>query len=156
MGATPWRIVEDDLSGPAVRALLEIHFSGMRANSPEGSCHFLDFDGLKADDVTFWSIWDGEDLAGCGALKQLDATHGELKSMRTAEPHLGRRVGATMLAHILDVARSRRYTRVTLETGSGDAFIAAVRLYTNFGFEPCGPFGDYPDDPFSRYFTLML
>jgi putative acetyltransferase len=156
MESAHWRIVEDDLSGHDIRTLLEIHFAGMRANSPVGSCHFLDFEGLKADNVTFWSIWDGHDLAGCGALKQLDDTHGELKSMRTAEAHLGRRVGARMLTHILEDARARSYTRVSLETGSGEPFAAAVRLYTNFGFEPCGPFGDYTDDPFSRYFMLSL
>jgi GNAT superfamily N-acetyltransferase len=104
MESAHWRIVEDDLSGHDIRTLLEIHFAGMRANSPVGSCHFLDFEGLKADNVTFWSIWDGHDLAGCGALKQLDDTHGELKSMRTAEAHLGRRVGARMLTHILEDA----------------------------------------------------
>lgn len=156
MSTVTWRIIEDDLSGPEIRALLEVHFAGMLANSPEGSCHFLDFDGLKGPGVTFWSIWDGEDLAGCGALKELDPTHGELKSMRTAEAHLGRKVGAAMLTHILEVARSRGYTRVSLETGSGEAFAAAHRLYANFGFQPCPPFGDYQPDPFSRCFTLEL
>jgi putative acetyltransferase len=156
MDAARWRIVEDDLSGAEIRALLEIHFAGMLANSPAGSCHFLDFDGLRADGVTFWSIWDDTELAGCGALKELDALHGELKSMRTAEAHLGRKVGARMLGHIVQVARSRGYTRLSLETGSGEPFAAATRLYTNFGFEPCGPFGSYVDDPFSRFYTLAL
>jgi putative acetyltransferase len=96
------------------------------------------------------------DLAGCGALKQLDATHGELKSMRTAEAHLGRKVGATIPTHILNVARSRGYERVSLEPGSGEPFAAATKLYTNFGFVPCGPFGGYADDPFSRFYTLTL
>ena len=156
METAAWRIIEDDLSGAETRALLEVHFAGMLATSPEGSCHFLDFDGLKSNGVTFWSIWDSDDLAGCGALKELDPTHGELKSMRTAEAHLGRRVGAAILTHILAVARSRGYERVSLETGSGQPFAAATRLYTKFGFEPCGPFGDYIDHPFSRFFTLRF
>jgi putative acetyltransferase len=156
MDTTTWRIIEDDLTGLEIRSLLEIHFAGMLANSPEGSCHFLDFEGLNAPDVTFWSIWDGADLAGCGALKELDSRHGELKSMRTAEAHLGRRVGAQMLTHILGVARERGYERVSLETGSGEPFAAATRLYTNFEFEACEPFGDYQPDPFSCFFTLAL
>jgi len=152
----PFVIVEDDLTGPQIRALLELHFAGMLANSPPGSCHFLDFDGLRSPDVTFWSIWDGDDLAGCGALREIDPQHGEVKSMRTAEAHLGRRVGSRMLAHIVDEARSRGYGRVSLETGSSEAFAAAIRLYEGFGFEPCGPFAGYRADPFSRFFTLEL
>src|SRR3546814_10723809 len=95
--ADAWRIVEDDLSGAAIRALLEQHFAGMLANSPAGSCHFLDFDGLRAGDVTFWSIHRDDELAGCGALKRLDERHGEIKSMRTADALLGQGVGAPML-----------------------------------------------------------
>lgn len=156
MAAATWNIVEDDLTGAAIRALLEIHFAGMVANSPPGSCHFLDFEGLAAPDVTFWSIWDGDDLAGCGALKELDATHGELKSMRTAEAHLGRGVGGIVLGHILGVARQRGYTRVSLETGQGEAFAAAIRLYEKTGFVRCEAFGSYQPDPFSNFFTLEL
>ena len=109
-----WRIVEDDLSGAAIRALLEQHFAGMLANSPAGSCHFLDFDGLRAGDVTFWSIHKGEDLAGCGALKMLDGAHGEIKSMRTAEAFLRQGVAAHMLVHIVAEARSRGLERCVL------------------------------------------
>jgi putative acetyltransferase len=150
------RIVEDDLSGEAIRALLQIHFDGMLANSPPGSCHFLDFDGLRGPEVTFWSIWDDDELAGCGAIKELAPTHGEIKSMRTAEAHLGKHVGSEMLAHIVDVARQRGYQRLSLETGSTDAFAAAIRLYKRFDFVACEPFGDYKPDPFSRFFTLVL
>jgi putative acetyltransferase len=150
------RIIEDDLSGPEIRALLETHFAGMLANSPEGSCHFLDFDGLNAPDVTFWSVWDGDALAGCGALKELDPEHGEIKSMRTHEDHLRKGVGAMMLAHIISEARSRGYRRLSLETGSAEAFIPALRLYEAHGFEFCPPFGDYLEDPFSRFMTLAL
>ena len=151
-----WRIVEDDLSGTAIRALLEQHFAGMLANSPAGSCHFLDFDGLRAGDVTFWSIHKGEDLAGCGALKMLDGAHGEIKSMRTAEAFLRQGVAAHMLVHIVAEARSRGLERLSLETGSGPAFEAALALYRRHGFEDCDPFADYKPDPFSRFMTRKL
>jgi putative acetyltransferase len=149
-------IIEDDLTGPEIRALLETHFAGMLASSPPGSCHFLDFDGLNAPDVTFWSLWDNNELAGCGALKQLSATHGEIKSMRTHEDHLRQGVGAMMLTHIISEARERGYRRLSLETGSSEAFVPAMALYEAHGFQYCAPFGDYVEDPFSRFMTLAL
>ena len=151
-----WRIVEDDLSGAAIRALLEQHFAGMLANSPAESCHFLDFEGLRAGDMTFWTIHRGENLAGCGALKRLDAAHGEIKSMRTAEAFLRQGVAAHMLVHIVAEARSRGLERLSLETGSGPAFEAALALYRRHGFEDCDPFADYKPDPFSRFMTRKL
>lgn len=151
-----WRIVEDDLSGASIRALLEVHFAGMLANSPAGSCHFLDFDGLRAGDVTFWSIHKGDELAGCGALKRLDATHGEIKSMRTAEAFLRQGVAARMLGHIIDEARARGLERLSLETGSGAAFEPALALYRAHRFIDCEPFADYKSDPFSRFMTYTL
>lgn len=151
-----WRIVEDDLSGAAIRALLEAHFAGMLANSPAGSCHFLDFEGLKEPGVTFWSIHAGDALAGCGALKMLDAQHGEIKSMRTAEAFLRRGVAARMLGHIMAEAKGRDVERLSLETGSGPAFEAAHALYRRYGFAECGPFADYRIDPFSRFMTRRL
>lgn len=151
-----WRIVEDDLSGAAIRALLEVHFAGMLANSPADSCHFLDFDGLNAADVTFWSIHREGELAGCGALKMLGATHGEIKSMRTAEDFLRQGVAARMLDHIIDEARTRGLARLSLETGSSGAFEPALALYRRYGFTECEPFADYRPDPFSRFMTLVL
>jgi putative acetyltransferase len=151
-----YTIKPDDLSGPEIRALLEVHFAGMLANSPEGSCHFLDFDGLNAPDVSFWSIWDGNDLMGCGALKELSGAEGEIKSMRTAEAHLRKGAGAQMLDHIIAEARARGYAQLSLETGSSDAFMPATLLYVARGFVPCPPFADYVEDPFSRFFTLHL
>jgi putative acetyltransferase len=150
------RIVEDDLSGTEIRALLETHFAGMLASSPPGSCHFLDFDGLNAPEVTFWSIWDGSALAGCGAVKELSAAHGEVKSMRTHADHLRKGMAARMLEHIIATARERGYQRLSLETGSTPDFDAAHGLYLHYGFEYCPPFGDYVEDPFSRYMTLAL
>jgi putative acetyltransferase len=149
-------ITPDDLTGPEIRALLETHFAGMLASSPKGSCHFLDFEGLKGPGVTFWSVWDDDALMGCGALKELDPTHGEIKSMRTHADHLRKGAGAAMLLHIIATARERGYKRLSLETGSTPDFDAAHGLYLRHGFEYCRPFGNYVDDPFSRYMTLVL
>lgn len=149
-------IIKDDLTGSEIRALLETHFAGMLANSPEGSCHFLDFDGLNAPDVTFWSIWDNDALMGCGAMKELTPEHGEIKSMRTHADHLRKGAGAAMLAHIIAQARERGYRRLSLETGSSDAFIPALSMYIAHGFAFCPPFGDYVEDPFSCFMTLNL
>lgn len=149
-------IREGGLDDPRVVALLNVHFQGMLANSPKDSCHFLDLSGLRAPGVTFWTAWDGEDLLGCGALKQLDAGHGEVKSMRTAAEHLRRGTGAALVSHILKVARERGYKRLSLETGSGAAFEPAHALYRQFGFTECGPFGDYQEDPFSRFFSRII
>jgi len=154
--ADAWRIVEDDLSGAAIRALLEVHFAGMLANSPAESCHFLDFDGLRADGVTFWSIHRGDELAGCGALKMLGNAHGEIKSMRTAEPFLRQGVAAHMLDHIIGVASERGLERLSLETGSSGAFEPALALYRRHGFVECEPFADYRPDPFSHFMTRIL
>ena len=150
------RIIEDDLTGVEIRALLETHFAAMLASSPAESCHFLDFDGLNAPDVTFWSIWDGIALAGCGALKALSSGQGEIKSMRTHADHLRKGAGAAMLKHIISQARQRGYVRLSLETGSSDAFTPARALYEAYGFAYCPPFGDYAEDPFSRFMTLAI
>lgn len=150
------RIVDDDLSGHEVRALLRFHTAEMERNSPPGGCHYLDLDALRNSDVSFWSIWDGPLLAGCGALREVDPALGEVKSMRTAPEHVGRGVGRQMLNHIIAVATARRYERLCLETGSGNAFVAAIRLYESEGFEATGPFGDYTATEFSRFYGLDL
>lgn len=145
------------LDDPQVIALLQLHAQSMLANSPPGSCHFLDLSGIKAPDVTFWSVWDGERLAAIGALKQLDPTHGEIKSMRAAPDYRGKGAGRLMLRHILETARGRGYARLSLETGSTPEFAPALSLYAAHGFEPCGSFAGYPEgDPFSRFMTLRL
>lgn len=150
------RIVEDDLSGAAIRALLEEHFAGMLANSPEGSCHFLDIDGLKGPGVTFWSIWEGDALAGMGALRVHQGRLGEVKSMRTHRDHLRKGVAAAMLRHIIAETRARGLARLALETGSGAAFEPALALYRAHGFVDCPSFADYRPDPFSHFMTLEL
>ncbi len=149
-------ITTDDLTGPEIRALLETHFTGMVASSPPGSCHFMDFDGLNAPEITFWSIWNDGALAGCGALKELSSEHGEIKSMRTHKDHLRKGAAAQMLEHIIAVAQARRYYRLSLETGSGPHFDAAIGLYLRYGFTYCLPFAAYKEDPFSRFMTLAL
>lgn len=151
------QIREGGLDEPQVIELLRVHAAGMLDNSPPGSCHFLDLSGLKTPDVTFWSAWEGDALLGIGALKQLDAAHGEIKSMRTAPEHLGKGVGARILEKIMATARARGYRRLSLETGSAPAFDAAIALYRKFGFSDCAAFADYPtDDPFSRFMTRVL
>lgn len=146
----------DDLTHPAVHALLREHLDDMHALSPRESVHALDLDRLRDPSITFWTAWDGAVLLGCGALKALDATHGEIKSMRT--PRAARRQGAgrAILECILAEARARGYARVNLETGSLDAFVPAHRLYERAGFTRCGPFGDYRPDPHSVFMTLAL
>lgn len=139
-----------------MRELLRLHAEGMLANSPKDACPFLDLSGLQRPDVTVWSLWSGSDLAGCGALREIQPDHGEVKSMRTAPSHLGCGVGRVLLAHIVGVAHQRAYRRLSLETGTGDAFAAAIHLYESAGFRRCGPFGGYADNQFSQFFTLEL
>lgn len=149
-------IKTNNLTHPAVIALLDEHLQHMRSTSPPESVHALDHDELRAPEVTFWTAWDGDELLGCGALKALDATHGEIKSMRTARKHLRKGVAAEILEHIITVARERGYERLSLETGSGGPFEAALRFYERHGFEYCEPFADYTLDPFSRFMSLRL
>jgi putative acetyltransferase len=146
----------DDLSRPAVHALLNEHLQSMHELSPPESVHALDLEKLRQPGITFWTAWEGQVLLGCGALKQLDAKHAEVKSMRTPHAHRRKGVGQAMLAHIIHVARSRSYQRLSLETGSMDAFKPAQRLYESFGFSYCGPFNGYRQDPNSVFMTLRL
>lgn len=150
------KIIKDDLSGTEIAALLAAHLDGMAQHSPPESVHALDLQALRAPDISFWTAWENGELLGCGALKELDTVHGEIKSMRTANEHLGKGVASTILSHLIDEAVRRAYLRVSLETGSGPAFEAAHSLYKRYGFVYCGPFGDYRDDPFSRFMTLVL
>ena len=150
------RIVEGDLDDERVVALLDEHLQGMADHSPPESIHALDIEGLRKPGITFWTIWSDDELCGCGALQELDPSHGEIKSMRTAQAHLREGVAAALLEHIIDEARRRGYTRLSLETGSGPGFDAALAFYEKYGFNYCGPFAEYTDDPFSRFMTLEL
>lgn len=146
----------DDLSHPAIHALLNEHLQSMYELSPPESVHALDLTRLRKPEITFWSAWDGLLLLGCGALKELDRKHGEVKSMRTPNSLRRRGAGRAILAHIVEIARSRAYERLSLETGSMEAFKPAQKLYESFGFAYCGPFGDYVEDPNSVFMTLRL
>jgi putative acetyltransferase len=146
----------DDLSGPEIRAFIGEHLANMAETSPPESIHALNVDGLKKSDVTFWSAWIDGELVGCGALKELDGEHGEVKSMRTSIPHRGKGVARQVLAYLLEEAARRGYRRVSLETGSMEAFVPARRLYENFGFTYCEPFADYAEDPNSVFMTKAI
>ena len=149
-------ILPANLETPEFEALIETHADLMLSLSPPGSCHFLPMEGLRDPAVTVWEMRDEGELVGCGALKELTATHGEIKSMHTRSSKRGAGLGRMMLEHILEVAKQRRYNRLSLETGSMDGFLPARRLYENYGFEACGPFGDYKVDPNSLFMTLEL
>jgi putative acetyltransferase len=146
----------DNLRSPEVIGLLNEHLRSMAQHSPPESVHALDLDGLRQPEVSFWSAWEGAELLGCGAIKQVDATHGEIKSMRTASAHLRKGVAAALLQHILVEAGKRRYRRLSLETGSAPAFAPARSMYARFGFVPCEPFADYVPDPHSVFMTRTL
>jgi putative acetyltransferase len=149
-------IREDDLSGPEIAALLQAHLLFTGDNSPEDSMHALDLAALRAPEITFWTAWDGAGLLGCGALKELSPTQGEIKSMHTTAAHRGKKIGARMLNHIMDVARQRNYQRISLETGSMEVFAVARALYSRHGFTLCGAFADYVEDRHSVFMQLEL
>lgn len=146
----------DDLTGPEIAALLTHHLRCMAAVSPPESRHALDLDGLRQPGITFWCVWEGPELAGCGALKELDAKHAEIKSMRTADRYQRRGVASLLLRHLIVEATERRYHRLSLETGAMDYFEPARILYRKFGFRECLPFGSYVLDPNSVFMTMSL
>lgn len=146
----------DDLSGPEVHELLQEHLRSMSLLSPPESVHALDVEALREPEITFWTVWEDGQLLGCGALKELDSGHAEIKSMRTSSQHLRKGVATNLLNHILAEAVRRGYRRLSLETGSMDAFEPARRLYAHFGFTYCEPFADYVEDPNSVFMTREL
>ncbi len=149
-------IVEGGLDDPRVVALLDTHVTRARAETARGSAHALDLAGLRAPDVTFWSVWEGDTVVGVGALRWLSADHGEVKSMHTAEAARGRGVGSALLRQIMATARARGMRRLSLETGSWPYFLPARAFYVRHGFVECAPFGDYRLDPNSVFMTLEL
>jgi len=150
------RIKIDDLTGKEIAQLLQEHHQDMLIHSPPESVHVLDLKSLKVPGITFYSAWINGELAGCGALKQLDDQHGEIKSMRTSRTHLRKGIAAKLLSHIVDEANSRSYLKLSLETGTMDAFVPARKLYQSFGFSECLPFADYVEDPYSVFMTKLL
>ena len=146
----------DDLSGTEIAVFLEEHLNDMRGASPPESKHALDLDGLRKPDITFWTVWDDQILVGCGAIKQLNNRHAEVKSMRTAWTYHRRGVASLLLRHIIAEASKHGFHRLSLETGSMPFFEPACRLYSKFGFEYCEPFADYKEDPNSVFMTKVL
>lgn len=146
----------DDLSGPEIRELLEEHLASMRLHSPPESIHALPVEGLRKPAITFWTVWENGELLGGGDLKELDTQHGEIKSMRTAARHLRKGVAQTLLHYIIGEAARRGYRRLSLETGSMQAFEPARQLYARSGFTFCRPFADYVEDPNSVFMTKEL
>lgn len=139
-----------------VKALLARHLQGMHANTPPGHVFALDWSALQKPEISFYALWEGDELLGVGALKELGPRAGEIKSMRTSDAHLRRGVGAAILEHIITEARRRGYARLSLETGAGEAFEPAHTLYRKYGFIDGGPFGDYEKSPFNRFLHLDL
>jgi putative acetyltransferase len=146
----------DDLSGAEIRELLEEHLANMRKISPPESIHALPLEGLREPEITFWTAWENGELLGCGALKELDSQHGEIKSMRTSPRHLRKGVAKSLLDFIIGEAVRRGYRQLSLETGSMEAFEPARQLYSRAGFTFCEPFADYIDDPNSVFMTKEL
>lgn len=150
------RIELDDLTGDDVAQFLAAHLSQMHAQTPAESVHALGLEQLRTPDVAFFTVRDGDTLVGCGALKRLDATHAEVKSMRTDPARRRQGIASRLLTHLIAQAEALGYRRLSLETGSGPDFAPARALYVKHGFEPCGPFADYTDDPLSAYLTRTL
>ena len=152
-----YQIMIDDLSSEPVRALLELHLKGMMENTPADNVFALDLTGLQQPEVIVWSVWDQSNLAGIGALKQLDdGLTGELKSMRTAPDYLRKGVGAALLEYIIDYATSQNFKRLSLETGSGSSFDPALSLYRRRGFINGDAFSDYTKSDFNQFLHLAL
>jgi putative acetyltransferase len=149
-------IKTDDLTGTEVVELVREHLHGMTLISPAESIHALNIEQLQGPEMTFWSAWEGNVLLGCGALKELDREHGEIKSMRTSSSHLRKGVAKRLLQHIIEEAKRRCYLQLSLETGSMDSFLPARRLYESFGFQYCKPFSDYIKDPNNVFMTMKL
>jgi putative acetyltransferase len=146
----------DDLKGSEIYELLQEHLRSVALLSPPESVHALDIEALREPEITFWTAWERGELLGCGALKELDSQHAEIKSMRTSSLHLRKGVATKLLNHILEEAKRRGYSRLSLETGSAEAFEPARQLYAHFGFTYCEPFADYVEDPYSVFMTREL
>ncbi|TQV87611.1 GNAT family N-acetyltransferase [Aliikangiella coralliicola] len=150
------KIKIDDLSGREIAELLTEHMEEMHLHSPKESIHALDLHGLRQPEITFWSIWENGELLGCGALNEMNGRHAEIKSMRVTYRHQGKGIANIILEHLLAEAKHRGYQQLSLETGSMDAFNRARKLYEKYGFDYCGPFADYREDPNSVFMTKKL
>ncbi len=148
--------IENNFDHPEVNDLLKKHFIELRSVSPEGSTHVLDIPGLKVPSIKFWSLWNENDLVGCGALKFLDKQHGEFKSIRVADKFRGKGMGEKIISHLIREAKEIGINKLSIETGSGKFFNPARKLFKKFGFKTCKPFAHYKNDPNSCYFDLEI
>ena len=148
--------IEGNFENPDVNELLKNHFIELRSVSPEGSAHVLDIDGLKDRSIKFWSLWDNNQLIGCGALKFLGKNHGEFKSIRVADKFRKSGIGEKIIEHLIEEARKLEITKLSIETGAGNFFLPARNLFSKFGFKKCPPFAHYKEDPNSCYYSLEL
>ena len=148
--------IEGNFDHPEVNELLKKHFVELRAASPEGSAHVLNISGLKVPSIKFWSLWENNELMGCGALKFLDADHGEFKSIRVHDNFRGKGNGIKVINHLIIEAKKLKIKRLSIETGAGNFFVPARKLFNNSGFKPCPPFAHYKNDVNSLYFTKHL
>ena len=148
--------IEGNFQNSEVNELLNKHFIELRSVSPEGSTHVLDIDGLKDKSIKFWSLWDNNQLIGCGALKFLEKNHGEFKSIRVADMYRNKGIGERIINHLIEEAKKLEISKLSIETGAGDFFIPARKLFSKFGFKKCIPFAHYKEDPNSCYYTLNL
>ena len=148
--------VEGNFDNSEVNNLLKKHFIELRSVSPAGSTHVLDLEGLKDPTIKFWSLWENEELIGCGALKFLDKYHGEFKSIRVADKFKGKKMGEKIISHLIAEARKIGIKKLSIETGSGEFFSPARKLFKKFGFKPCKPFAHYTEDPNSCYYTKNI
>ena len=148
--------IEGNFDHPEVNELLTKHFIELRAASPEGSAHVLDIPGLKISSIKFWSLWDKENLLGCGALKFLDKEHGEFKSIRVHDNFRNKGNGMKIMNHLIDEAKRLNIKRLSIETGAGDFFTPARKLFDKCNFKPCEPFAHYKKDINSIYLTKLI
>ena len=150
------KVIENNFDNAEVNHLLTKHFIELRSVSPDDSCHVLDIKGLKDSSIKFWSFWDNNQLIGCAALKFLDDEHGEFKSIRVEDNSRGKGFGEKIISHLIEVAKNEGIRRLSIETGAGDFFKSARKLFKKFGFKTCRPFADYKEDPNSCYFDLEI
>jgi len=148
--------LENNFDHPEVNSLLTKHFIELRSVSPEGSAHVLDIPGLKISSIKFWSLWDNDQLLGCGALKFLSETHGEFKSIRVADKYRKKGMGEKIISHLIAEAKKIGIKKLSIETGAGEFFLPARKLFMKFGFKSCKPFAHYKEDPNSCYFDLEI
>ena len=148
--------IEGNFDNSEVNDLLKKHFVELRSVSPAGSTHVLDIDGLKDPSIKFWSLWENNKLIGCGALKFLDKDHGEFKSIRVADEFRNKGIGERIINHLIEEAKKLKISKLSIETGSGDFFLPARKLFSKFGFKKSSPFAHYKEDPNSCYYTLNL